>query len=266
MRTLPVLLSGFLVLMWAGLVWAAPETGGASDSAQSDSVSMVTAAPETVAVVNKGVLYLYGNRVAPPYVFVMERDTVWVNGVLFIPKMTREPAPEVVPTELACRQFHLMDSVHVETDRLRAQGVAYDSMLARAAEMFRGSALIESVTVGEGGMQLLWEDWPFEPKVSIPLRSGFHIPREMPAPGPTVAENLRHNTTRYAQRLEKGSLVIWKEGGILSIRAADLAKAEEQIRHLKERGWATAEDERRFDPDGADLFLRPLPLKWGEQK
>ncbi|MFZ1946167.1 MAG: hypothetical protein WAW06_01310 [bacterium] len=262
MRLLRVLSPGALLVGWVATCWGEPLLGEAVENALADSVSSAVAVPETVAVADKGILYLYGNRMEPPYVFVIERDTAWVNGVQFIPKMEREPREPLTRTRIPSRtdslEYRLQAGVADEMHRLLVEGVAYDSMLARAGEMFRASSLLDSIRMGGIGFELFWK--------SKSYGTGFTIPRELPGPRPSVAENLRGNIGRYARRLEKGSLVIWKEGGILSIRTADIAEVEKQIRQMKERGWATDEDRRRFDPTGADLFLHPLPVKGGEQE
>lgn len=242
----------------AGGRTAGTDVGGAGD--RPDTVGLAASAPETVAVAESGVLYLYGNRMEPPYVFVIERDTVRVNGEQFIPPMRRKPAPKITVTRGDTLRHELNVSVDTEVLRLLAEGETYDSIVARAAKMYRISALVDSVhVIDEGTLEVHWHNMALYPM-------GCTIPRELPPPRPSHVEFLRSEARIYARDLAEGSMIIWKEGGTLTVPWGRISETEVQIRDLKARGWATAADKRRFDKEGVEVFLHPLPLQGGEQK
>ncbi len=239
----------------AGGRTAGTDVGGAGD--RPDTVGLATSAPETVVVAESGVLYLYGNRMEPPYVFVIERDTVRVNGEQFIPPMRREPPPLIIPTETACLEFDLMHAIGEEMDNLLGEGVAHDSVVAQVSEMFRASTLVDSIKAHGDGLLVYWHSM-------APHPMGCTIPSELPPPRPSHVEFLRSQARHEAGSLDKGAMIVWSEGQALTVPRGRVSETEAQIRDLKERGWATAADKRRFDKDGVEELLRPLPLKGGE--
>jgi hypothetical protein len=248
-----VILIGLICVVWFPAVVA--DTG--SPEVVGDSL---VAEPETVAVVTNGILYLYGHRMEPPFHFVIERETVWVNGYQFVPPMQPGPRPKFEVSEVARGQHSLNLQVGDELDRLRDEGVPYDSLLSRAVEMHRASELVDSAKVKRDGLFIWWRSWRgrgWGPEHVTILHHKFkkrpHI------------EFLRDHAGGRANLLQNGAMLLWTSGPSLCVSHANVEEREEQIRKLKERGWATAEDERRFGPKIVPVLLDPIPLKRGDE-
>jgi hypothetical protein len=234
--------------------------GGMTDSLEVAGDSLA-AEPETVAVATRGILYLYGHRMEPPFSFVIERETVWVNGYQFIPPLQPgPPPPKLEVPEVVTREFNLSVRVGDELDRLRDEGVPYDSLLSRAVEMHRASDLVDSAKVKRGGLLIWWHSWRdrgWGPEHVGILRRKFkkrpHI------------EFLRDRTREQRNLLQDGAMLIWTAGPVLVVSPANVREREEQIRRIKERGWVTPEEERRLGPKIVPVLLNPRPLKRGDE-
>jgi hypothetical protein len=251
-----ILVVGVVGLLLSGS-WSHGETGG--EGGRPDSLA---AEPETVAVATGGILYLYGNRMEPPFVFVLERDTIWVNGYQFSPSIRSEPPPVIEVTRTDSLEFDLRQRVNREIDRLLLAGVPYDSVVSRAAEMFRGSELIDSVQVHYFGSSAeLVRYWK-----SVPWGDYLTVRKRIPPPPRPLSEFRRNYAQKYAESLQRGSMVIWSEGQKLTVPFQRLAEFEDQIRRLKERGEPIAEDLRRFGEKAVRDLLDPMPLEGGEKR
>lgn len=249
-----VTLVGLVMVFWFQAV-------GADTGSLEVGVDSLVAEPETLAVVTNGVLYLYGNRMEPPFHFVIERETVWVNGYQFVPPMLPgPPPPKLEVPEVVTRQFDLGEQVGEELDRLRDDGVPYDSLLRCAVEVYEASELVDSAKVKRGGLLIWWRSWRdrgWGPEHETILHYKFkkrpHI------------EFLRDHAGGQANLLQNGAMLLWTYGPCLCVSHANVAEREKQIMELKERGWATAEDESRFGPRIVPVLLDPVPLKRGDQ-
>ena len=224
-------------------------------TATAESISV--AEPETVAVATRGILYLFGNRLEPPFVFTIYNDTLWVNDYYFMGKPGPEPKREV--PEIAKKQHQLNVEVGEEIFRLLAQGVSYDSVTARAAQMYRQSDLIDSVEViTKDSLAALVRYWR-----SKPWPDYLTIPHFVPPPKPPFVERLRGEAKLMTTLLNMGGIEIRGSRFCLSVPARDLAKAEALIEKVKEQGWASEEDERALHapPGRLEELINPRPLK-----
>jgi len=142
-----------------------------------------------------------------------------------------------------------------EMDRLRAAKVGYDSMLARAAEIYRESDLVDSVRVVRDGVLIWWRDSKWGPEHGS-------IPTRLP-PKPPFVERLRGEAKLMTTLLNMGGIEIRGSRFCLSVPARDLAKAEALIEKVKEQRWASEEDERALHapPGRLEELINPRPLK-----
>ena len=231
-------------------------------------VSVVRAEPETVAVATNGVLYLFGNRLEPPYVFTMLEDTVWVNDYFMMWDRRHEWLIKSVP-ETTRMQHNLLESLWVEMERLDGLGVGLDSMMARAVEIFSGSDLVDSVEAvkvvppGEYEVLVWWKgrrkDWGAE-HVSI-----HHFePREEKPDKERRIDAFRQEAQRIAEYLNDGWIVIDSGGYVCSRHVSEY---EERIARIRERGYATEDEKPGFTLDTLRDIINPKKLvRRGERR
>ena len=250
-----MIMAGLVVMVWF-------QAAGADTRSTKPVVDSLVAEPETVAVVTNGILYLYGHRMEPPFFFVIERETVWVNGYQFVPPMLPgPPPPKLEVPEVVTREFNLDVQVGDELDRLRDEGVAYDSLLSRAVEMYRASELVDSAKAKRHGVVTWWHSWQGRGWGPEHLRILHWKTKKRPH-----IEFLRDHARGQANLLQNGAMLIWTAGRHLCVSHANVVEREEQIRKLKERGWATAEEERKLGPKVVPVLLDPPPLKRGDER
>jgi len=224
-------------------------------TATAESISV--AEPETVAVATRGILYLFGNRLEPTFVFTICNDTLWVNDYYFMGKPGPEPKREV--PEIAKKQHQLNVEVGEEIFRLLAQGVSYDSVTARAAQMYRQSDLIDSVEViTKDSLAALVRYWR-----SKPWPDYLTIPHFVPPPKPPFVERLKKEARLAASGLQAGGMLIWGSKFSMDVSPLNVARREAQIRKVKQQGYALPEDERNLHaPPGAlEELIKPRRLK-----
>jgi hypothetical protein len=246
-----------LAAMLAGS-WSNGETGG--DAGAADSL---IAEPETVSVATEGILYLYGHRMEPPFVFVLERDTVWVNGVQFSPAIRSDPPVVRAEADRTPNPEHQLNvAVSEELNRLLAEGVPYDSVASRAVEMFRASDLMDSVVVVRyKDIVMLKKYWK-----STPWPEHLTVRKRIPPPPRPLSEFRRNNARRHANSLQGGAMLIWGEGQRLIVSRHNVTRVEDQIRRLKARGAPVADDRAKFGEEGVRELLDPIPLEGGERR
>jgi hypothetical protein len=133
--------------------------------------------------VDRGVLYLFGNRMDPPYRIVVVRDTLWVNGIQASPGPGAEPkrlAPEVqarrssilreITQEFELRGHFREADLQPLLSRIAASHPADVERLSveggRLVVYWRGSAAPESFTPGGGAVLL-----PMEPVSPLWVRA-----------------------------------------------------------------------------------------------
>jgi hypothetical protein len=254
-----VLLALGLILISAAHGDVARGQAEAAGDYVADAPGTEASQPETVAVAYKGVLYLYGNRLDPPYVFVIEKDTLRVNGVQFVPTLRREPPPVIKPTRIDSLEHQLRLRVDQEVFILLGEGASYDSVVARAAEIYRSSSLVDSLRVVGGTIVRYWKSDEGRPDYVT-------IEREIPPPPIPRVELLRNTARVEAAGLQDGHMLIWSEGQKLGVSRIHVQETEEQIQRLRERGWATLEDVHRFREKATRDLLNPLPLKQEEDR
>jgi hypothetical protein len=226
--------------------------------------STLAAEPETVSVATNGILYLYGHRMEPPFVFVLDRDTVWVNGVQFSPAIRPGvPPPPTDTTGTDTTGHHYLNvKVHREVERLLLADVPYDSVVSRVVEMYRGSDMMDSVVVdyrmGVATLKRYWKDtpWPWY----------FTVPKVVHPPPRPLSEFRRNTATSLAESLQGGAMLVWGEGQRLIVSRHNVTRVEDQIRRLKERGEPTGEDLRKFTEETVRELLDPMPLEGGERR
>ena len=243
-----------LVVMVAAAVGGAWGPGGeskdtAETTAPAESVSV--AEPETVATATRGILYLFGNRIEPPYLFVIHNDTLWVNDYFFMGK--QQPKQKSKRDSLADAMH---ESVYEVASAMLDRGASYDSVLLKAAGLYEGFDVVDSARVLSGRLYL-WQSHDRHPPVEV------LIPR-YPLPTPTpFLERLRGEARLLAALLDMGGIEIRGSKFSLSVPAQDLARAEALIEKIKKQGSASEEDERGLHapPGKLEELIIPRPLK-----
>ncbi len=216
---------------------------------QPESTSV--AEPETVAVATRGILYLFGNRLEPPFVFTIYDDTLWVNDYYFMGKA--QPKPKSKQDSLADAMH---DSVYRAIVPLLEQEVSYDSILSRAAELYETFERIDSARVIEGRL-LVWKSYDRHPPVEV------LIPHSVIPPPQPFVERLRGEAKLMTTLLNMGGIEIRGSKFCLSVPARDLAKVEALIEKVKEQERASEEDERALHapPGRLEELINPRALK-----
>jgi len=153
------------VLSWSGCTIGGtygdqmPECGGRSEGGEGEAGEGEDF--EWPVTAETGLLYLYGNRLDPPYVFTFENESLFVNHAQVFPRLMREPGrcPEVSES---FRKFGQVETYVLDTiDELMRDQVAYDSCLAEAARIFGSSSIVDSLRVVGSELAVWWGGEPY---------------------------------------------------------------------------------------------------------
>lgn len=232
--------------------------GGASDSSSIERKQRVVAKPETIAVATRGILYLFGNRLEPPFVFTMLNDSVWVNDYL----MMWDRQPRYRKTRSDSMHDSLNMRIMAAITPMILGGVEHDLVALREAEIVMSSGLADSVRVDRGRLLVWWKGKEYQPEEIL-------VPYEILPPRPQEEELRRKvfidDIRRLSLALDEECIVLFTGASLTSRR---LKEFEERIADLRRRGVVSEEDKQFFSIRGlADQLLRPMVLiKRGKQR
>lgn len=214
---------------------------------------------EGPVTIETGILFLYGHRIEPPYVFeVAGGDTLLVNGIPICPTYRTDPEPVFEVSELARRQHEVTEEVCWAGDRLRAGGTEEGAILDSMASLF-GSypSLFDSVKV-QGRKLLVYDRGDPNPEhMGVPNYSRRGLVSEGPPKGPESW------FSSIGLTLEGGQLLIIEACGcdisIQRLRVPAALAEIERVRSLKTEDLAGMTF-RFINQTSARQFISPLPL------
>jgi len=201
-------------------------------------------------VVETGTLYAYGHKLEAPYVFVFKNDSLYVNEIPVLPALSREsPRPRGAVPELARRQFELAKRVSELIQEMTDRGEPLESIVARAAEAYAESPLIESVRVQGPDIILRWANDPHPDGLTVETR-----PR---APLPTREEICHRRVMQFASALRPRKIVFYGHRYFVSM---DRARARVALDLLRESADPVSEDLSLLRGNAAKDLIDPLAL------
>jgi len=131
-----------------------PECGGRLDEGEKEAGEGEDF--EWPVVVETGILYLYGNRLAAPYVFAFIGGHLAVNGLRLYPKLVKQrAAPAEIPSHIQEWIDVDKEAAAVTRDLLR-RGIPYDSCVFAAVEVYRASSVVDSVRIVRRNIAVWW--------------------------------------------------------------------------------------------------------------
>jgi hypothetical protein len=168
--------------------------GGSAVCAGSAPPSIVASLPDTIAT---GELYILGNKIEPPYVFEVVRDSLYVNGTLVYPyrDFMAIPADSVVHLDMRAHRLGLALADSGRTDMEITEAIA---------AMYRSRPdLFVDVEIASAG-------WLTMRHVPSGIVSSVHCwspeARTIPPP-PTLAERIPSELEYIAYGLRRGAVV-----------------------------------------------------------
>ncbi|MCK4548222.1 MAG: hypothetical protein KAW17_12365 [Candidatus Eisenbacteria sp.] len=228
-------------------------TGGGTDSGEGSADD--GAWP---VVVQTGTLYVYGNRLDPPYVFTLETSQLFVNGVRLSPPLRRNPPRQVTVTD-RIRTMHALfaEAMEVATSLLGTDA-PMDTILATVMDRYRQSSVVDSV-VAAGGSSI----WVYWNNASYPYRTSVSVPTRIPSPLPVrddlsisfgVLSELRH-------LLRSSGSVFFGNGYRVAVQDRRSEALDAELRILYETRDPNAEGLRLLRGNVAEELLDPLSIE-----
>ncbi len=208
-------------------------------------------------VVESGLLYVYGNRLDPPYVFSVDRTALRVNGVRLYPAL-RRARPPVGDTHPIYYERHTLkragfDLAYSMLEASLPHEVIADSM----AELYRRSSIVDSVSVNAPShITVRWVDDPFAEDISVP--SGPRL--AVPEPNVLAARECRAILRDLERFLESGAIALYGDGYRACVSEKHRSSFEDQLGHLQETGDTSIEACSLIPSPIAEDLLAPLPL------
>ncbi len=162
------------LMLCAALACAAPVgVGGDPPTAEAESAVKSEDAGgrgekiQWPVVIRTGDLYVYGHRLAPPFVFAFENDSLFVNGIRLYPEVGKEARRPGTVTDWANEAHTLNVDIEERSKNLLGEGtVPRDSILARAARLYGASDLVDTVYVRGESIVVYWIDWDLRMRIS----------------------------------------------------------------------------------------------------
>lgn len=207
-----------------------------------------------------GEVYLYGHAIAAPYLFTIERDTLFLNGIPCVPSLRRDrrEPPSVTATPIVQRSHALSLQAFDLQRRLEAEDAPVSTILNRMAEVIRAdTSLVDSV--GEVTGNAFWVWWRDGDREEI-LFVRSH-------PLPTRVEILRSSAASFAHALRRDSILIISSKASLTLSPNPPSRREKILAEIE---LARTIEPGVFDREGwsgrlipaamAREFCDPLPL------
>ncbi len=226
------------------------------------------AASELPIIVEQGEMYVYGNDLAPPFVFTIRNETLMVNGIPLSPGLLRKPRPKVIPRPRAKAEYQLQEEMFKYDKSLVAQGLdpleiarLDSSFLMNHAEKLvqdKLTDMVDSVQI-RGGILLLvwWSDGTFE-TLSTSHRPAKLIPKR---------EMFLSSIRTWKRSLEKRVIIVLtRSGAYAAIQPRSRKQLHEEISLARNLGASFDKEEWAGEilrASHAQRFADPIPIeKW----
>jgi len=210
---------------------------------------------EWPVVVEVGVLYAYGNRLESPYVFTLESNTLYVNGVQLSPPLRRNPLPEVTVTEWHRAVSALSKQTMDMAFSLLESGVPMEAIIAQVSDVYCQSVLVDTVTAARGAS--IWIHWKDREEPTM-----FSFPTSVSPTAPVRDQrSIAIGTAKAVQSLLRNSAAVFVGKGYrLTVPNRASQSLLEEMNLLHETQDAEADGLRLIKRCVAEDLLDPLPI------
>ncbi|MCK4548377.1 MAG: hypothetical protein KAW17_13155 [Candidatus Eisenbacteria sp.] len=210
-------------------------------------------------VVETGILYVYGNRLQPPYVFTFEDDRLFVNGVRLHPPLKRKPVVSGPGSESSQAAHALSQEAYRIAYLLLEQGIPIHEVTDSLATIYRNSELVESVSDIRGhSFWVHWKHIPYPMKLLVPT----DVPPSDFVP-PTPEEKILVRLRTVRRGLEMAGILFCGKGYDVATSIDNLGSVEEEIRILLETRNPKAEELKTIYGCVAKDILDPYGVESG---